>query len=153
MDVTLKIETYKRKLIYRIILPVFLGAIFTIVILALVDSPEYFYMDIKLVLMMLFSILVIISYFRFMVTISEDFLIIRDIRSRKIFYYEINKIKFIDGKLIVYSNSTNISITTDLEKQQEVIDYVINKIKHNPTIEIFGDIDVAESYGFEIKKY
>ena len=143
-------KVYKRSFTFRISLIVSILVLFAIVVYAALESPSYLYTDYKVILIYSFLVFAVISFFRFKVIISDDFILIRDVRIRKILFHEINKIIFIDGKLFIYSNNTNISITTDLEKQKEVINLIINKIKENPTIIIHGDNDIAESYGLKV---
>ena len=89
-------------------------------------------------------------FFRFKVIVSNDTVHKRNIMTSTILFKDVISAELYKGNLTIFNMYTRICFKDDLEKQKEVISFIVNKIKDNPNIDIYGDKYTIEGFGLEV---
>ena len=95
---------------------------------------------------LIFFIYFVLSFFRYQLTITELYVELRDIRTRKIDFSNIKSASVYDDHVNLKSDHTRILVSSSISNRKQVLEEIYSRINKRPDIHISGDKKVIEKY-------
>jgi len=87
-----------------------------------------------------------VTAFRYRLSVTEDYVEARDIRTRRILYSEAKKIRVWRRMVELYTDSTRIAVHSGIENREEVVRAILDRVSDVPGVRVEGDDKAIATY-------
>jgi hypothetical protein len=90
----------------------------------------------------------VVSAFRFKLIVTEKYVEVRDIRTSRISFEDVIRMKLFPRCLELYSQATRVAVPGGIEQREGVIRAVVDRVKGVPNVKVEGYPDaIAKHWG------
>ncbi len=96
--------------------------------------------------LIIFSLYTLIYVTKFRIRMNHSSIEKITFGSIRLFYDQIEAIRFYENKVVVMNNKSKIGLTRDVDKQERLVAEVISKIKDNANLKVLGNKKMKQIY-------